>query len=133
MCPPITHFTGYWFFHACSLVNDVSIVRCEHHASTEIEYFNIVLDRHDVVFAEGAACETQLHVRDSASNYGEYVRLHGEPANNQTPCVTRVCYDGGRAQLKGYLRSALSPFVDVRRPIDIVRDRLEERALADSV
>jgi hypothetical protein len=35
---------------------------------------------------------------------------------------------GGRAELKGLLRLALSPIVDVRDPVQRARDRLAARA-----
>jgi hypothetical protein len=31
---------------------------------------------------------------------------------------------GARGQMKSHLRSALSPWIEVRRPVDILRDRL---------
>jgi hypothetical protein len=40
------------------LINGVSIVRC--HDADSVQYFHIELDRHDVIFAEGAAAETYV-------------------------------------------------------------------------
>ena len=41
-----------------------------------------------------------------------------------------VSYGGERGELKSRLRSAISPWLDRREPIDVIRDRLEERGLA---
>jgi hypothetical protein len=44
------------------------------------------------------------------------------------PFAPIAAFDGGRSELQSRLRSALSPILDVRTPVDVVRDRLEERA-----
>ena len=49
---------------------------------SEIEYFHIKLDRHSVIYAEGAACETLravTAVNTDSLEFEEYRRLHGEP------------------------------------------------------
>ena len=52
-------------------------------------------------------------------------------AGDDVPCLPVLSYRGsGRRQLKSRLRSAMSPWLDRRQEIDIIRDRLEERALA---
>ena len=113
---------------AGSLVNGSTIAIHDASEMDTLEYFNIKLERHDVIFAQGAACETLLNVREHALNFAEYTRLYGMPQNNEAPCLPRLAYDGGRSALKGHLRSALSPLLDRRAPIDILRDRLDERA-----
>ena len=40
-----------------------------------------------------------------------------------------LSFTGSRSKMKSHLRSALSPLVDRREKIDIIRDRLEDRAL----
>jgi hypothetical protein len=39
-------------------------------------------------------------------------------------------HGGRRGELKSRIRSAVSPWFDRREPIDMIRDRLEERGIA---
>jgi hypothetical protein len=84
-----------------------------------LEYFHIKLSQHDAVDAEGLACESLLAVPASMTELPE-----------ATLCAPKVSYSGGRGEVASRLRSAISPWFDRRQPLDIVRDRLEERALA---
>ncbi len=61
------------------LVNGRSIVSVKPSAAT-IEYFNVELEAHDVIFAEGAAAETYFDCgnRESFDNFAEFYRLYGE-------------------------------------------------------
>jgi hypothetical protein len=95
----------------------------------ELGFFHIKLERHDVIYAEGAAVETLLTVDEAAVNFAEYFRRYGTPKTRETPCAPRVSYGGGRGELKSRIRSAISPWLDRREPLDVLRDRLEERAL----
>jgi hypothetical protein len=116
---------------AMHLVNRSSISRYDVDHLRAIEYFHIKLDDHAVVFAEGAACETLLAVtreNSDAVEYREYTRLHGEPLLPDRPAAPILGYNGGRARLRGRIRSALAPIVDVRGKLEIVRDRLRQRA-----
>ncbi|MBL8839620.1 MAG: Hint domain-containing protein [Alphaproteobacteria bacterium] len=60
------------------LVNGTSIVSVKPGAAT-IEYYNVELDAHDVIFAEGAAAETYFDCgnRESFDNFVEFYRLYG--------------------------------------------------------
>jgi hypothetical protein len=114
-----------------SLVNGKTIALHAAEELGELELFHVKLDAHDVIFAEGAPCETLLTVNESANNFAEYFRRYGTPQGVDRPCLPVLSYGGsGRKEIKSRLRSALSPFVDRREQIDIIRDRLEERALA---
>lgn len=75
----------------------------------EGQFFHIELETHDVIEAEGAACESLL-------------------TDSMTRCAPRLAIDGGRSELKSRLRSAVSIVVDRRQPLDIIRDKLEERS-----
>ena len=76
-----------------------------------IEYFHIELETHEVVFAEGVAAETLQVVdgQETFANFVEYERLYGDaprlPMKPFGPCLG---YAGGRAELRGLLRLALS-------------------------
>lgn len=90
------------------LVNGTSIFFKAADGEESIDFFNIELDRSDVVDAQGAACESLYR-----------------PATER--CATLLGFDGGRSQLRSRLRSVASIVRDRRQPIDIIRDRLEER------
>jgi hypothetical protein len=46
------------------------------------------------------------------------------------PCAPRLGFNGGRSELMSRLRSAVSVWLDRRRALDVIRDRIEERGLA---
>jgi hypothetical protein len=68
------------------------------------QYFHLELSHPAVVYANGLPCESL-----GAANI-------------------RLC--SRRSRIKSHLRSALSPWIDRRQPIDLVRDRLDARAEA---
>lgn len=94
---------------AGSLVNGKTITFDQKGEREELEYFHLEFDNHDVMDAEGALCESLL----------------GE---DMEACAPMVEFRGGRSELSSRLRSAAAPFVDLRRPLDRIRDRLESRA-----
>ena len=113
------------------LVNGRSIAPAAMDESECLRYFHIELDTHEVIFANGAPAET-LQVtagREAFANFVEYERLYGrdeQPAMKPFAPVLR--YKGGRAELQGLLRLALSPVVDVRDPVQRAYDRIAARA-----
>jgi hypothetical protein len=111
------------------LINGTSIRRDERDCD-ELEFFHIKLESHDVIYAEGAPVETLLRVDESAVNFAEYFRRYGVPETPETLCAPCVTYGGGRGEFKSRIRSAMSPWLDCREPLDVIRDRLEERGLA---
>jgi len=115
---------------AATLTNNTTIVQVDLHELDELAYFHIKLARHDVVFAEGMACESLLKVDENASNFSEYVRRYGPPAEEERPCAPVLAYNGARSEVSSRIRSAISPWFDFRRPLDVIRDRIEERGLA---
>jgi hypothetical protein len=110
-----------------NLINGTSIRRGERDCD-ELEFFHIKLESHDVIFAEGAQVDTLLSVDESAVNFAEYFRKYGA-LETSTRCAPRVTYGGGRGEFKSRIRSAMSPWLDRREPLDVIRDRLEERAI----
>ena len=88
------------------------------------------LRRHDVIYAEGAPCETLLNVDENAVNFAEYLREYGSSETDEIPCTTVFRYGYRRSQIKSRFRSAISPLVDRRQTVDIIRDKLQARALA---
>ena len=111
---------------AWNLINGTSITRDDAQHLDAIEYFHIILDRHDVIDAEGALCDTFWEAIDHVApptDRGQ--EIHG--ALLPPICAPLASYGRRRNVIKSRLRSALSPIVDVRRPLDRIRDRIEER------
>lgn len=117
---------------AAYLINGTTITRYAAHEFDELQYFHIKLESHDVICAEGAPCDTVLNteVISDASNFADYLRQYGTPEKVEVPCAPFVGYEGGRSELKARLRSAVSPWIDRRQKLDIIRDRLEERGIS---
>jgi hypothetical protein len=111
------------------LINGVTITIDDAAASDELHFFHIKMKRHTAIYAEGAPVETLVEVDDAVVNFADYFRRYGAPTPGQD-CAPRVSYGGRRGQLKSRMRSAISPWFDRREQIDIIRDRLEERAVA---
>ena len=114
------------------LINGTTITRYEAREYDELEFFHIKLESHDVVYAEGAPAETLLNVEESAVNFADYLRQHGTTARDEDRCAPHIHIWGGRIELKSRLRSALSPWIDLRDRADVVRDELEERGICRS-
>jgi hypothetical protein len=66
-----------------SLINGTTIKLNEARELTELEYFNIKLESHDVIYAEGAPVETLLEVDERAVNFSEYLRKYGAPKTDE--------------------------------------------------
>jgi hypothetical protein len=115
---------------AWMLINGTTITRYEPVGCEELEYYHIKLESHDVVYAEGAPAETLFYVDESADNFADYLRQYGSPSTQDGRCAPLVHIDGGRDELKSRLRSALSPWIDLRDQADVVRDRLEGCGIA---
>jgi Hint domain len=113
------------------LLNRSTITRCRAEDRREIEYFHIKLQRHSVIYAEGAACETLQSVtavNSDIAEFEQYRRLYGEPCLTDEPAAPMLGYNGGRSRLRGRVRSAVSLVVDVRSKLEIIRDDLKGRA-----
>jgi hypothetical protein len=115
---------------AVDLINGSTIARVDDIPLREIEYFHIKLERHSVIYAEGAACETLravTAVNSDSLEFEEYRRLHGDSLPDE-PVAPVLGYNGSRARLRGQIRTVVSHMVDVRSKLEIVRDDLRERA-----
>ena len=113
----------------CNLINGTTITLYDARALDELEFFHIKLSLHDVIYAEGAPCETLLNVDEKAINFAEYLREYGPPASKNLPCAPVLGFGDG-VELKSRFRSAISPWIDRRQQLDIIRDRLEEGEIA---
>jgi hypothetical protein len=108
----------------CNLINGTTIAVYDARALDELEFFHIKLEAHDVIYAEGAPCDTLLDFDENAVNFAEYLREFGPPIS-QASCAP-VLASGRRTEIKSRLRSAISPWFDCRQKLDIIRDKLEE-------
>ena len=115
---------------AGNLVNDTTILRYDARELDELEFFHIKLERHGVIYAEGAPSETLLEVDESAVNFAEYLRQYGPVRTKETPCAPLLRYEYRRGEIKSCFRSAISPWIDRRQPVDIIRDKLDARGIA---
>jgi hypothetical protein len=113
----------------CNLINDTTITLYDASSLAELELFHIKLERHDVIYAEGAPCETLLSVDESAVNFAEYLRQYGPPVIGDARCAPWVGF-GRRIEITSHFRSAISPWIDCRQSLDVIRDKLEERGIA---
>src|SRR6516162_11689300 len=115
---------------AGSLINGTTITVYDPHELDELEFFHIKLERHNAIYAEGAPCETMINVEESSVNFAEYLRKYGHPITQEAPCAPLLSCNSGRSEIRSRLRSAISPWIDRRQKLDIIRDELEERGIA---
>ncbi|WP_285534943.1 Hint domain-containing protein [Brucella sp. NBRC 12950] len=109
------------------LVNAHSIARISE--DDAIDYYNIVLDSHEVVFAEGVAVETYLMQGEnylSFTNFAEYQQLYaGQPSVTMTPFAPIMGYEGAREHIRALL--CMSGVLPIR---DIVEETYQKLASA---
>ena len=96
-----------------TLINGTTITRHEPEGD-EMEFFHIKLESHDVIYAEGVPAETLLHVDESFVNFADYLRRVWNAGDEEARCAPVVHVQGGRVELRSRLRSALSPWIDLR-------------------
>jgi hypothetical protein len=115
---------------AGSLINGTTIALYTASEHNELEFFHIKLARHNAIYAERVPCETLRNFDERAVNFGENLRRYGAPAIQEPPCAPLLSCTGARREIKSRLRSAISPWIDRRQKLDIIRDELEERGIA---
>ncbi|MBV8525857.1 MAG: Hint domain-containing protein, partial [Acetobacteraceae bacterium] len=113
-----------------NLINGTTITLYDARELDELEFFHIKLEVHDVIYAEGAPCETLLNVDENTVNFAGYLRQFGRPTTKEALCAPLLSFNGGRSEIKSRFRSAISPWIDHRQKLDIIRDQLEERGIA---
>jgi hypothetical protein len=114
------------------LVNGISITHALPADREEIEYFNIVLDSHEAILAEGTPAETFLLRADNHENFANFVefeRLYAADRRmSMTPFAPVVGYEGGREHLTALLRMGASRFMRTRDPIQAAYEKFVNRA-----
>ncbi len=112
------------------LVNGTSIAPAPHRET--IEYFQIVLDSHDVVLAEGVPAETFLLTANNIEgfmNFGEFARLYpGDQHRAMAPYAPIVGMDSGREHLKALMPRAVRRAFQMREPVSDIYARIASRA-----
>jgi len=91
---------------------------------------HIKLARHNAIYAEGTPCETVIKRDEDAVDFAEYFRQDGLPTSQEAACAPLLSFNGGRSEIRSRFRSAISPWIDRRQKLDIIRDELEERGIA---
>ena len=115
---------------AGSLINGTTITIYDPREPDELEFFHIKLARHNAIYAEDAPCGTLRDAEESALNFAEYLRQYGHQTTKEASCAPLLSCTGARREIKSRLRSAISPWIDRRQKLDIIRDELEERGIA---
>jgi hypothetical protein len=111
------------------LINGTTITLYPADEFHELEFFHIKLETHDVILAEGALCETLLNVDEHAANFASYVHHYGMPKAEEHPCVPFLSFGAKCSELRPRFRGA-NPWLDQQSQIDVIRDRLEKRAIS---
>jgi hypothetical protein len=119
---------GSIFIRAGCLVNGTSIARALPVDLDTIEYFQIMLDTHEAVLAEGAPVETLLLENQSYegyTNFAEFARLY--PADIHATMTPFAPYYGGKEHLKALVRLATGGLILTRTPIQEAYERIASR------
>lgn len=110
---------------AGNLVNGTTISLDVADAHDALEFFHIKLATHDVIFAEGAPCETLLKVDETMSNFADYLRKHGEQDAHEVHCAPIVGH-GRRSAMMTRARRLVSPWLGPQK-VDAIGARLGSR------
>ncbi len=113
-----------------SLINGTTVTLYDARGLNELEFFHIILEYHDVIYAEGAPCETLLAVDERAVNFADYLRQYGSLPVDRRRCAPLLSFNGGRSEVRSRFRSAISPWIDRREKLDVIRDEVEERGIS---
>jgi len=112
----------------CNLINGRTVTIYDAGDVDHLEYFHLKLPTHDVIHAEDTPCETLVYLDENAVNFAEYLRQGGPPETEEARCAPWAGF-GRRVEMKSRFRSAISPWVDRREKLDVIRDQLEEGAI----
>jgi hypothetical protein len=106
---------------ARDLVNGTSITPALPSDLETIEYYQILLDTHEAILAEGAPVESfLLEARnyEGFTNFVEFVRLYPEELDTRMAALAPTVGYGGREHLKALLHLALGRFTPVSSPLE---------------
>jgi len=118
---------------AADLVNGTTIVVDDSDHRSELSYLHIMTQQHSLLLSQGLTSETLLYdplVIREFDNQAEFEALYGAPTTGrEQPCAPVYGDVGRRSRLHSHFRNALSPWIDRRDKLDIVRDRLSAGTL----
>jgi hypothetical protein len=114
---------------ARDLINDTTISAIPADHLGRLEYFQILLESHQAIYAEGATAESfiakTLDELELFSNFAEYKRLYGDRFEPMQPFARNL---GSRSQhLRGLMLSALPSAFGVRDPLHDIYARIGAR------
>ena len=115
---------------AGNLITGTTITRYDADELDQLEFFHVKLERHDVIYAEGTPCESLSTEDENAVNFADYLRRYGPASRDEPLCAPRIYYEYTRGEIKSCFRSAISPWIDRRKTVDIIRDKLDARGAA---
>jgi hypothetical protein len=107
------------------LVNDTTISLDPASDRDELEFLHLKLETHDVIYAEGAPCETLLRFDETISS-SDAALADQTPNTPSLHCAPIIC-NGPRSELRIRVRSLMSPWLGPQR-FDDIRGRLELQA-----
>lgn len=110
------------------LVNGTTITVYPAEDFHELEFYNIKLDAHDVILAEGALCETMLNADKHADNFADYFCRYGTPRSDEQPCAPILSCEGKRGEPELTFPAKILTASDCGDRIDAIRERLARRA-----
>lgn len=118
------------FIPVLELVNGVSIAQVSP-AEDRVAYYNLLLERHEAIYAEGALVESLLLSSEedllAFENGAAHLSEFRARPQVMTPAVPYRSYKGA-SHLTALLRRAVSPIVDVRDPVQVAYDRIASRS-----
>jgi len=113
------------------LVNGSSIRRIDY-SGQALEYWNIELQEHQVIYANGVAVETyrpaEERAREHWSNFSQYCQTYPGQEYRMLAPIAPVLTGGRGALVKSRVMSFASALVDRRGTLELVRDQLARRA-----
>lgn len=121
---------------AVDLINETSIAPVMPASMDTIEYYQIMLYRHDVMLAEGAPVETFLleaENYEAFDNFAEFARLYPADRHAAMALFAPIVGYGGNEHLKALVRLAAGRFLHIHSPLQDACERIAVRgdALAD--
>jgi hypothetical protein len=85
---------------ASLLINGTTVTLYDARELDELEFFHIKLARQDVIYAEGAPCETLMNVDENAVNFAGYLRQHGDLTTKELECAPLLRFDRRRSEIR---------------------------------
>ena len=123
-------FIDGFLMPAKDLVNQSSIASSMPSDLERIEYYQIVLATHQIIWAEGAPVETFVGLSKAAyeafDNFDEFERLYPDDAHVMTPLARNL--GSGRAHLSALIGVGVGYFSEVPDPLQAAYARIAVRA-----